>query len=59
MSERTPRILFQEMLASIAAIGEYTASLSEEDFSASRLMQDAVIRRIEILGEAARALPSA
>ena len=35
---------------------EYTANVNEEVFNASRMMQDAVIRNIEIIGEAARNL---
>ena len=57
MSERTPRAIVGEVLESISAIHEYTAQLSENDFVAQRLVHDAVIRRIEILGEAASQLP--
>jgi uncharacterized protein with HEPN domain len=57
MSERTPLAIVGEMLESIAAIQEYTAHLSEKEFVAQRLVQDAVIRRIEILGEVANQLP--
>jgi uncharacterized protein with HEPN domain len=57
MSERTPRAIVGEMLESISAIQEYTAHLSEKEFVAQRLVQDAVIRRIEILGEATNQLP--
>ena len=35
---------------------EYTANVSEEEFNASRMMQDAVVRNIEIIGEAAKNL---
>jgi uncharacterized protein with HEPN domain len=57
MSERTPRAIVGEMLESISAIQEYTAHLSEKEFVAQRLVQDAVIRRIEIPGEAANQVP--
>jgi uncharacterized protein with HEPN domain len=39
---------------SISAIEEYTRGLTEEEFCSNRLVQDAVIRRIEIIGEAVK-----
>ncbi len=42
------------MLDATAQIHTYTAGLDETSFRASRLLQDAVVRNIEILGEAAR-----
>lgn len=44
------------MLEAVDRILQYTASLSEEEFFASQLMQDAVVRNIEIIGEAAKNL---
>jgi len=38
----------------LGAIREYTGGMSEAEFSSSRLVQDAVIRNIKILGEASR-----
>lgn len=40
------------MLEAIERIEEYTADLDEMAFASSRLIQDAVIRNIEIIGEA-------
>lgn len=42
------------MLDAIQQIGKYTAELTEADFLNTRLVQDAVARNIEILGEAAQ-----
>ncbi|MBI1742538.1 DUF86 domain-containing protein [Candidatus Acetothermia bacterium] len=42
------------MLDAINQIEEYMKSLSLEEFQNSRLVQDAVIREIGIIGEAAR-----
>jgi len=39
---------------SILAIEEYTRGLTEEEFCSNRLVQDAVIRRIEVIGEAVK-----
>ena len=39
---------------SIEKIRSYTEGLSEEDFQASTLVQDAVVRQLEIIGEATK-----
>jgi uncharacterized protein with HEPN domain len=44
------------MLEAADRVFQYTANVSEEEFSASPMMQDAVTRNIEIIGEAARNL---
>ena len=44
----------RHVLEAISRISSYTAGLTFEDFSANPLIQDAVIRNIEIMGEAAR-----
>lgn len=38
----------------ITQIEGYTAGVSREDFFRNRLLQDAVVRQVEIIGEAAR-----
>ncbi len=40
------------ILEAIDRIGEYTSNLDEAGFIQSRLVQDAVVRNIEIIGEA-------
>ena len=40
------------------AIG-YCADLSQDEFEANRLVQDAVLRNIELIGEAATRIPQA
>ncbi|HEX5234560.1 MAG TPA: DUF86 domain-containing protein [Silvibacterium sp.] len=42
------------ILGAIQRISKYTANISEEDFRSNELVQDAVIRNIEVMGEAAR-----
>ena len=44
------------MLDAVGQIQEYTSGKSYSDFSTNRLLQDAVVRNIEILGEASRKL---
>jgi uncharacterized protein with HEPN domain len=56
--KKDPGIFIEHILESIERIEEYTKGLSKEDFLRSSEKQDAVIRRIEIIGEAAKNVPS-
>jgi uncharacterized protein with HEPN domain len=44
------------MLEAVDRALEYTAGVSEQDFLANQMLQDAVVRNIEIIGEAANNL---
>ncbi|MBU3979186.1 DUF86 domain-containing protein [Patescibacteria group bacterium] len=55
--KRDPLIYIQDMLESIEYIKEDTQRLSEKEFSQARIVQQAVVRNIEIMGEAAQQLP--
>jgi|SRR6185312_822168 uncharacterized protein with HEPN domain len=50
---RTP-VFLRHILEAITRISGYTQGMSAEDFARNLLVQDAVIRNIEIMGEAAR-----
>src|SRR5579862_8990023 len=50
---RTPEFL-SHILEAISRIQAYTRGMSSADFNRDVLVQDAVIRNIEIMGEAAR-----
>jgi uncharacterized protein with HEPN domain len=52
MNERDPLFL-RDILRAISAIERYTEA-GKEVFFADELIQDAVVRRLEIMGEAAR-----
>ena len=54
---RSLEVLLEDILESIRQIEQYTTGLSEEAFSAERMVQDAVMRRLEVIGEAVRGLP--
>lgn len=58
MSRSTPRKrdYLSHMLDAVGQIQQYTSGKSYADFSRDRFLQDAVIRNIEILGEASRKL---
>ncbi len=42
-----------DMLVNAEAIERYTAGVTQQEFMADEMRQDAVIRRIEVIGEAA------
>ena len=51
---RDLRLYLQDILESISAIEEYTRKLSEKEFLSKQQVQDAVLRRFEIIGEAVK-----
>jgi uncharacterized protein with HEPN domain len=55
--KREPRLFLEDIVESITKIEQYTRGLNSEDFFQDRLVQDAVIRRLEIIGEAVKNLP--
>lgn len=55
---RSITILLGEILDAIQRIHSYTIDLSFDDFEKNVEKQDAVIRRLEIIGEAVKGLPS-
>jgi uncharacterized protein with HEPN domain len=55
--EKDPKIFLQHIIESIENIEDYTRNLSKGDFYDSVEKQDAVVRRLEIIGEAAKNLP--
>ena len=56
MTERA-RVLIDHIFESIELIRTYTGQLSMEEYLASHQVQDAIIRRLEIIGEAVKGLP--
>lgn len=56
--EKDPKIFLGHILESIEFIEEYTAGVSKAEFSETRQKVDAVVRRIEIIGEATKNLPA-
>ncbi len=51
------KIFIEHILNSIELIEQYTNNISKDDFINSKQKQDSVIRRIEIIGEAAKNIP--
>jgi uncharacterized protein with HEPN domain len=56
--KRDDSIYLRHVLDAITRIEQYVQGLSEEAFSLNTLVQDAVIRQIEIVGEATKRLSS-
>ena len=56
--KKDPRIFIEHILESITKIEEYTQKISKKEFLNSEQIQDAVIRRIEIIGEAVKYIPN-
>lgn len=54
---RDHRLQIDDILASNARIRAYVSGMGYEEFCVDPKTQDAVIRNLEIIGEAARALP--
>ena len=46
-----------DILESIGKIEEYTAGKEEQDFLENTLLQDAILRRLEVMGEAVKGIP--
>jgi uncharacterized protein with HEPN domain len=58
MSKRDWKILFEDIIESISKIESYTVDLSYDDFENNNLITDAVVRNIEIIGEASKNIPN-
>jgi hypothetical protein len=58
MSKREPNVLLDDIRTSIEKIQRYTAGLDEGSFLADEKTIDAVVRNLEIIGEAAKQLPA-
>ncbi|NOY28212.1 MAG: DUF86 domain-containing protein, partial [Oligoflexia bacterium] len=57
MPPRTWRFRIQDILDAIEQIRDYTAGMDLEGFSSSKVVVDAVLYRISVIGEAASAIP--
>ena len=55
--KRDYKLYLQDIRDSVKYIEEYVMDISEEDFKKDRKLQDAVVRRLEIMGEASRNIP--
>lgn len=51
------RVYLDDILEAVGKIEEYTHNIDEKTFNSDSKLQDAVIRRLEIIGEAAKNIP--
>lgn len=58
MKERDDTVYLKHILDAIGSIEKYLSGISHETFSRTPLLQDGVIRQIEIIGEAAKRISS-
>lgn len=58
MTKRNNNLYIKDILDSIDKIEEYVKGLSFEDFTKNKMVIDAVVRNFEIIGEAAKNMPS-
>ena len=56
--KKDPEVFLVHILDSIDLIEGYAYKLSESEFYKNRPLQDAIIRRLEIIGEAVKNLPT-
>jgi uncharacterized protein with HEPN domain len=57
MSKRDWKILFADILESIEKIEQYTQGITFDEFIRDSMTIDAVVRNIEIIGEASKMVP--
>jgi uncharacterized protein with HEPN domain len=55
---RDSRVYLEDVLEAIARIQRYTRGLSREVFAADQRTLDAVVRNLEVIGEAVKQLPA-
>jgi uncharacterized protein with HEPN domain len=54
---RDVKVYLEDILASLEKIEFYIQGVTEDDFFQNSQLQDAVLRRLEIIGEAAKYIP--
>jgi len=57
MSKRKPDVYLQDIFESISHIQRFLEGVSEDEFYKNVEKQDAVLRRLEIIGEAVKHMP--
>lgn len=55
--KKDPNIFLEHILQSIMLIEQYLKNKTQKDFLNSTQLQDSIIRRIEIIGEATKNIP--
>lgn len=58
MTSKDWRVRVEDMLEALERIARYVEGMTAKDFVGSEISQDAVIRNLEILGEASKRIPN-
>lgn len=56
--KKDPKVFLNHILESIRYIEEYANGMNSAKFQKDRVTQDAIVRRLEIIGEAVKNLPA-
>jgi uncharacterized protein with HEPN domain len=56
--KKDPKIFLAHIVECIDLVEEYSQGITQASFLEDRVLQDAVIRRLEVIGEAVKGLPS-
>jgi len=54
---RNFKVYFEDILKAILNVEEYVGNLGFEEFRENKLVRDAVIRNLEVIGEAVKNIP--
>ncbi len=54
---RDPKVYLKDILKAVEKIDNYVENLGFKEFSANEMVQDAVVRNLEIIGEAVKKIP--
>ncbi len=57
MSDRDVRLFLLDIIACIDKVERYVSGVSYSDFESDDMLIDAVVRNLEVIGEAARQVP--
>jgi uncharacterized protein with HEPN domain len=57
MSERSYKLFVEDILEAMDKIDRYTEGLTSDSFAESEMVIDAVVRNLEVIGEASRYIP--
>ena len=52
------KVYLEDILEAIGKVHRYTSGLSREDFASDEMRIDAVVRNLEIIGEASKRIPN-
>jgi len=55
--QRELKNYIEDIITAIEKIEKYTAGMSKEDLAGNELVQDAVVRNLEVIGEAVKKVP--